>query len=41
MADLAGRFAFRTRGFAQDFEANVYHGAVIVSSQGAGPDRHG
>jgi hypothetical protein len=31
MADLDDRFAFRTKGNAQDFEANVYHGAVIVS----------
>jgi hypothetical protein len=36
MADLAGRFAFRTKGFAQDFEANVYHGAVIVSFRAQG-----
>jgi hypothetical protein len=30
MADLVGRFAFRTKGNSQDFEANVYHGAVVV-----------
>jgi hypothetical protein len=36
MADLAGRFAFRTKGFAQDFKANVYHSAVIVSFRAQG-----
>jgi hypothetical protein len=30
MADLEGRFAFRTKGLAQDFESNVYNGTVIL-----------